>query len=256
MTKMLTFLTAGILLLMVTSCVTDDASIWPDEGLDPAQKVTIKMESHEYVLGVGDEVEVLVYRQDSVNVKEKINSSGVIMFPMVGDVLVNGKGVFELRDELTEKYKRYFVNPQVIVRISSAESQKFMVTGEVDHPGLFQLDKNYTVSEAIAKAGGISTDGQAGSVLLIRRDKDGNKVRKVDLSGDYSSLELSGDFTLANGDIVYVPEKRISVTARFMDYVGRLVMPVVAIESGIVLWPQVQDALTGKDTQSNVLVGQ
>lgn len=246
----------GFMLFVATGCGMNDKAVSRDDAMPSEQKVSINMEKSEYILGVGDEIDFSVYKQQEVTAREKINTSGIIIFPKIGDVMVKGKGMLTLRDELTEKYKQYFVNPQVIIRLTHAESQKFMVTGEVKQPGLFLLDARFSVSEAIAKAGGITPDGQDGVVLLIRRGRDGNEVKKVEIGGDYAQLDLSKDLSVSNGDIVYVPQKGLSVSARFMDYIGRIVSPMVTLESGTVLFPQVKNVLHGTTTtNNNVLIG-
>ena len=54
----------------------------------------------EFILGVGDTIEVAVYRHDDLKKTVKIDSSGKIMVPLIGDVQANGISIFKLRDVL------------------------------------------------------------------------------------------------------------------------------------------------------------
>lgn len=212
-------------------------------------------EPAQYVVDIGDEINVAVFQHDELSFQEKVNSSGIVVFPLVGDVLVKGKDVLGLRQELTAKYTRYLVHPEVIVRITKSSSQNFMVVGEVRTPGLFTLDGSYSVSEALAKAGGLTDDGQINKVLLIRRGPQGSDVRRIAFNSDYSTMESSVDTGLQSGDIVYVPQKGLSVSARFMEYLGRMAGAIVSLENAFVLWPKMVDALENKSDQTSIIIG-
>lgn len=113
-----------------------------------------KVRISEFILGVGDTIEISVYRQEDLQKTVKIDNSGRIMLPLIGDVQAAGVGIFKLRDEIKEKLSKYLIDPQVLVAISTVQSQKIMVLGEVNNPGIFTLDTDIGILEAISKAGG------------------------------------------------------------------------------------------------------
>lgn len=53
------------------------------------------------------------------------------------------------------------------------------VYGEVQRPGMIKIDKNMTVMQAIAKAGGLTTRGTQRSVKLHRKNADGLLIKQV-----------------------------------------------------------------------------
>ncbi|MBF4991753.1 SLBB domain-containing protein [Methylophilus sp. QUAN] len=53
------------------------------------------------------------------------------------------------------------------------------VYGEVQRPGMFKIDKNMTVMQAIAKAGGLTIRGTQRSVKLHRKNAEGAVVKQV-----------------------------------------------------------------------------
>jgi len=208
----------------------------------------------EFVIGVGDTVEFAVYRQDGLTKSVKIDSSGKVMFPLIGDVQVAGKSAFKLRDELKERFSVYLVNPQVTVTVTAISSKKFIVLGEVTTPGLYTLDADLTIIEAIAKAGGMTHHAQENKIIVIRRGKEKPEL----LSFSFGNIRKKGDFTgdvrMQSGDIVYVSTKAIADMARFMTYIGQIIQPIVSIESGTVLWPQVSDVIRGVNPSTNFAV--
>jgi len=200
----------------------------------------------DLVLGVGDTVEFSVYRQDDLKRSVRIDASGKVMFPLIGDIQVAGKNVFTLRDELKERYSVYLVNPQVFVTVTAVSSRKYMVLGEVANPGVFPLDTDLTIFEAIAKAGGMTRDAKQNKVTVIRRGKDKPEL----LSFSFKDVWVKGDnVMLRPGDIIYASSTAIADMSRIMTYIGTIISPFIGLESGFVLWPQVLDVMKG--TKSN-----
>ncbi len=107
------------------------------------------------------------------------------------------------------------------------------VYGYVNQPGLIRLDsaQSANLNSAIVSAGGYQSDAAyaPNEVLVSRVDKNGRIVtRKVNPRQE--------DMTLMPNDIVYVPPKARPTVGRAFDFVGRLVMPLAAIGSGLNSW--------------------
>ena len=76
----------------------------------------------EFVLGAGDSLEISVYRHDELTRKTEIDSSGMIMFPLIGDIYAAGKVVTKLRDEIRQRLSKYIVDPQVTIDVSERQN--------------------------------------------------------------------------------------------------------------------------------------
>jgi len=174
--------------------------------------------------------------------------------PLIGDVEVAGKGIFALRDELGERLSEYIVNPQVMVTVTSVGSYKILVLGEVMNPGVFVLDTDLSVMEAITRAGGATDDAKLKNVLLISRRGEKSETASLDLKKAFKLGDLSEDRALDNGDIVYVPAVTIANVSWYFSHLSRILSPIVNLESGIVLWPQVEKALRGEDTETGLAI--
>lgn len=202
----------------------------------------------EYILGVGDSLDIAIWRNDDLKTSTKINSSGKIMFPLIGEVQASGKSLSALRDELKERFSKYLVDPQVSISVSVVQSRKVLVLGEVRNPGVFSLDSDLTIMDAVAKAGGWTTDAKTGNVILLRNVSGKVDTRSLDMDAALGSGNLADNKTLQSNDIVFVPTKKIADISRFMTYISSILSPIVLTEGGIALWPNVLDALKGKST--------
>lgn len=209
-------------------------------------------ERSEPVLGIGDTIDISVYRNDDLKKTIKIDKSGKIMFPLVGDVQVVDRTVYSVRDELQVRLAKFIVNPQVFIYASTIQSQKVLVLGEVKTPGILTLDVDLLITDAVMKAGGPTNDAKTSDIYVIRRasgkpdaaEKTG--LVKFDMRKAIRTGEFANNVQLRNGDIVYVPTQAISDVSRFMAHIASIIGPVVTTETGIVLWPQTLDVLQGK----------
>jgi len=59
--------------------------------------------------------------------------------------------------------------------LSVARAAQFYIYGEVQHPGVYRLGRNMTVSQAIAAGGGLTKHGTERGAKVKRRDSSGNE---------------------------------------------------------------------------------
>jgi polysaccharide export outer membrane protein len=202
----------------------------------------------EFILGTGDKFEISVYRQADLTQSVKVDPSGRMMFPLIGDVQLSGKSVFALRDELRERLSLYVVNPQVVIRIVDLQSQKVLLLGEVEKPGIYLLTDASTISEAVALSGGLTDNANESAVILIHRVAGKQETVAVDVGKITEQEDQQADVRLAPGDIVYVPKRTIVSISTFMSHIAKILSPVVLLETGIVLWPALVNAISGNSS--------
>ena len=240
------------LIIFLVGCASTNSNVGDEkvgrvveqkEDLNNNKSEAIKIS--EFILGVGDSIEITVFRHDELKRTAKIDASGKIMFPLIGDVVVTNRGIFELRDELKERLSKYIVNPQIVINVISILSQKIFVLGEVNSPGYFILDSTLKVSGAISKAGGFTQYAKISNTILIRRGQGKADILIIDLEKTLKGGDFNRDKIMQNGDILYVPPKTIVNVARFMQNIATILSPILGIESSIILAPQVRDAVTG-----------
>ncbi len=204
----------------------------------------------EFVLGVGDTIEISVYRNEDLKKTVKIDPTGKIIFPLIGDIQASGKSVFSLRDEMAQKLSRFIVSPQVSIAISGIQSQKVLVLGEVKNPGVFALDQELSLLDAVMKAGGVTNDAKLENSVLVRKKAGASEITVIDLKKIIKGGDLTSNVSLRGGDIVYLPVKKIANVARYFAYLNQVLSPIVNLETGIVLWPQVKNAFQGENTET------
>jgi polysaccharide export outer membrane protein len=147
-----------------------------------------------YRLGPGDRIHMSVFKVPGYEGVAEIISDGTASFPRIGSVPVAGLTLDQARERISKAYGRYLRRPIVTLSLLFARPMRITVTGEVQRPGLYSLDRSGTYQlestgdttgaaaptpiqasgwptlvEAIQKAGGITARGDLRDVILKRQ---------------------------------------------------------------------------------------
>jgi polysaccharide export outer membrane protein len=147
-----------------------------------------------YRLGPGDRIQMSVFKVPGYEGVADVIADGTASFPRIGSVPVAGLTLDQARERIRQAYGRYLRRPIVSLSLVYARPMRITVTGEVQRPGLYSLDRSGsyqlestgnttgdasptsiqssgwpTLVEAIQKAGGITARGDLRAVVLKRR---------------------------------------------------------------------------------------
>lgn len=235
------------------------ATTGPDEGVKAEQISVEELAATprvvDFVLGPGDEVEVMVWRNEDLHLVQRISPYGMLHYPLAGDIRAAGMSISELRDTITEGLAPYVVDPQVTVNVATYVNQKIFVLGEVVRPGVFSLIGPMTAIEAVSAAEGFTLDAASNSVVLIRGGADKPQLALLDIRASLEGGAMGQNVLLRGGDIIYVPSSPVADVNRFFVRLRDILLPIVTLETGIILYPLVEDALKGESTRAVVTTG-
>jgi polysaccharide biosynthesis/export protein len=176
-----------------------------------------------YKLRPGDTVEVIVWQDQKLNRKAVIAPDGNIALPLAGRIKVGGRTATEAESALKARLQPKYVE-ELDVTVSYLESPKrdanaqppkprewtVYVTGEVQKPGSFVVPKKApNALQAIALAGGIGPFGAVKRIQIHRKVDGAEYVYEFDYSKYEKGMDLDGNITLRDGDVIVVPERKI-----------------------------------------------
>lgn len=121
-----------------------------------------------YRIGVGDLLDVRVLNHPEMSRKTRVEGTGIIRMPYVGDVSATCLTESKLSQIIAEKYRKYIRDPHVDVFIEEYSSQPVAVIGAVDKPGRFQLQRRVRLIELLTYAGGPRLEKAGHTLHLIR----------------------------------------------------------------------------------------
>ena len=150
----------------------------------------------------------------------KVNKSGNVHLPLVGDFKIEGMSIEEAETGVAAALSKYVKNPEVEVQIVNF---KITVIGEVNRPSTFTItDEKVNLLEALGMAGDMTVYGKRENVLIIRTE-DGHKTMKR-LNLNNQETMNSPYFNLKQNDIVYVEPDR----AKAIEYSSKTrIIPIV-----------------------------
>ncbi len=166
-----------------------------------------------YVIGTGDKLEITVFRNTDLDVSPQVDTMGEITFPLLGGMKVSGLTPYQVRDRITEGLRKYITNPQVTVNVSTYQSQKITIMGEVESPGVLQIEKPQPIYELLSKAGGFTENSNKDNVTILRKDKKGaRQILNIDMRKMLEEGDTSQNILIYKDDIIYVPKDIRKIT--------------------------------------------
>ncbi len=124
----------------------------------------------DYIIGKGDVLEISVWREPMLSGETIVRNDGMISLALVGDVKAAGRTTMDVKEEIQSRLKQFLGEPVVTVMLKSAASQKFYVIGEVRAPGEYDLIKDMTVVQGIARAGGFTEWAKKDEIIILRKE--------------------------------------------------------------------------------------
>ncbi len=97
----------------------------------------------------------------------------------------------------------------IFVPSITLSNRKVFVLGEVKKPGLLELKDDVTLLEAIARMEGFTEKAFLQNVLVVRGGLTAPELISVNLLELLEEGNLAHDLPLRNGDIVYLPRRRV-----------------------------------------------
>ena len=126
--------------------------------------------SHDYVIGSGDLLDISVFDVPELSKEVRVSQSGTISIPLIPVRLrVAGLSETQAEEKIAELLEANGLvsHPEVGVAVKEHRSQPITVVGAVQHPMVYQADRDVTLLEVLAEAGGISND--AGDTVIVTR---------------------------------------------------------------------------------------
>lgn len=160
----------------------------------------------EYKIGIGDTLNVSVWRNADLSISVPVRPDGRISTPLVGDIQAAGLTAIELSDAIRAKLEDYVRTPQVTVIVTSPVSAEYLhrirVTGAVGSPQSVPYRKGMTVMDAVLAAGGTSPFAAANKAKLHR----GDQVYPLYIDDILKDGDLRSNYELMPSDTIAVPE--------------------------------------------------
>lgn len=136
------------------ACVSSSAMA-ASISLPPPDSVSQARTAGDYRIGPQDTLDINVAQLPELSKTFQVDSGGKVLLPLVGQMQAQGRTPAEMSDDIAAKLKAsYMKDPQVVVAIKDAASQKVTIDGAVNQPGVYPLTGPTTLLQAVSLAKG------------------------------------------------------------------------------------------------------
>ncbi len=163
----------------------------------------------DYLIGPGDSVNIIVWRNPEVSLSVPVRPDGKITTPLVEDLPASGKTSTELARDIEKALGKFIQQPVVTVIVTGftgTYGEQIRVIGQAAKPQSLPYRRDMSILDVMIAVGGV-TEFAAGNKASIIRTVDGKQqqftVRLNDLIKDG---DISANVPMRPGDILVIPE--------------------------------------------------
>jgi polysaccharide biosynthesis/export protein len=201
-THLMSALRKFALLLMPLALAACTSSPYPPA---PTQAYS---DDYNYILGPGDSVSIVVWRNPEISSTVTIRPDGKITGTLFEDLPAAGRDPSTLAREIEQVLSKYIRDPIVSVIVAGGigpYSEQIRVIGEAAKPQALAYKQKMTLLDVLIAVGGITefADGNAATIL---RTSEGDKQYNVRLKDLVRRGDVTANVDVKPGDILIIPQ--------------------------------------------------
>jgi polysaccharide biosynthesis/export protein len=173
----------------------------------PPAPLTAASPNYQYVIGPGDTVNIVVWRNPELSSTVPVRPDGKIAAPLVEDLPAIGKDATTLARDIEKALAKVIRDPVVTVIVTNfvgPYSEQIRVVGEATRPQVLSYKQKMTLLDVMIAVGGVTdfADGNSASILRTAEGKQ-YSVRIKDL---IKRGDVSANVEMKPGDVLIIPQ--------------------------------------------------
>ena len=199
--RLLNHTVGGMIAILAAALVGGCSSLPPAPALAASP-------DYKYVIGPGDTVSIVVWRNPELSMVVPVRPDGRIAAPLVEDLLALGKDATTLARDIEKALSTVIREPVVTVVVTTfvgPYSEQIRVVGEATRPQVLSYRQKMTLLDVMIAVGGI-TDFADGNGASLLRTADGNKQYRVRIKDLIKRGDVSANVEMKPGDVLIIPQ--------------------------------------------------
>jgi polysaccharide export outer membrane protein len=177
-------------------------------GRYPAAPVAASSQDYSYIVGPGDNINIIVWRNPELSMSVPVRPDGKVSTPLIDELVAQGKNSVQIAREIEKSLAKYVRDPVVTVIVTSfvgPYDQQIRVVGEAAKPQFLPYKQQMTLLDVMIAVGGL-TDFAAGNDATILRGGVGGQQYSVRLKDLIKRGDVSANVEMRPGDILIIPQ--------------------------------------------------
>ncbi len=170
------------------------------EGAKDELVVAAPVDPKTYRIGAEDVLSIRVWRENDLSSSVVVRPDGKITLPLAGEIEAAGLTPEQLTVKVTEALSKFLNKPEVIISVTSVQSKRYFLSGNVGRSGPVPLVTPTTVLQALS-ASGLGQWAKKNKIVIMR----GTQRIKFNYNEVIKGKKLEQNIYLQDGDHIYVP---------------------------------------------------
>jgi polysaccharide export outer membrane protein len=195
----------------------------------PALVNTELRDVREYRVHVSDVMEVKLPYSPEYDQIVTVQPDGRVRLREIPEVVAVGVTPSELEAKISKAYAGILNKPSVSIVLRDFQKPSFFASGEVGKPGRYDLRDDVTLLQALSEAGGMVNErAKKSQVILFRPQTNGTyETKTFDVTTLLKPKGLTEPIRIMPGDVIYVPQNRMSKIQKFLPTANMAMAPVL-----------------------------
>ena len=174
----------------------------------PPAPVNAATPDYRYVIGPGDSINIIVWRNPEISQSVVVRPDGRITTPLIDELYALGRNPKDLAREIEKELSKYIRDPVVTVIVGGfigPFSEQIRIVGEAARPQALPYRQDMTLLDLMIVVGGL-TDFADGNRAVLVRTKEGGKQYTVRIKDLLKRGDISANVDVKPGDILIIPQ--------------------------------------------------
>ena len=164
---------------------------------------------HDYLIGPGDNVNIVVWRNPEVSTSVPVRPDGKITTTLVEDLEASGKTSTQLARDIEKALEKFIQQPVVTVVVTGfvgMYSEQIRVIGQAARPQALPYRRDMSLMDVLIAVGGVTEFASGNNASIIRKVDGKLQKMPVRLNDLIKEGDISANLSMRPGDVLVIPE--------------------------------------------------
>ena len=174
-----------------------------------AAPAVTQADTPDYLIGPGDNVNIIVWRNPEVSMSVPERPDGKITTPLVEDLPASGKTSTELARDIEKSLAKFIQQPVVTVIVTGfvgTYGEQIRVIGQAAKPQALPYRRDMSLMDVLIAVGGVTEFASGNKASIIRNVGGQMQKMPVRLNDLIKDGDISANVNMRPGDVLVIPE--------------------------------------------------